>query len=308
MAVANLLASLTGNAQQSSLYGANVWYPNASLSINQSQVPVNQGTNWLIWQIQVVGIPTGEAFNGIVVSGNNSFGVLPASLRQASLFSNLFATLAGFTGQGGNALQVLAGNSTPVALNATVTKAGFTSTDIANGTMLLGVAASTNNVDPGSTLGDLRWGARTFTVYTGPDTPNPVVSKPSGTLANPAGNISPGVFPGTQFAALTFTLTQPLPQAALSFQWSLPNIPAGLTFAANGLTSLTQAKGTGSDPTHPYDGSCGAINVARNYPLGVTGVALAVTGFGGGVTYNTIAQLVVRGTQGPPTGMMWMEV
>jgi hypothetical protein len=115
------------------------------------------------------------------------------------------------------------------------------------------------------------------------------------------------VFAGQQFASLTFTLTQPLPQSFLSFQWNLPTIPAGLTFASTGGTTLNQTKGSTGDPVNPYVGSTGAINVASTVPPGTYAINVTVSGFSGGGTYTLVGQLTVASTQGPPTGLMWME-
>ena len=51
-----------------------------------------------------------------------------------------------------------------------------------------------------------------------------------------------------------------------------------ITFASNGLTTLTQNKGTGNDPANPYVGNTGLLNIGPTTPSGVYRILVDVSG------------------------------
>jgi len=279
MAIVTVNASLTGFATQASFYGTRAW--SVAGSVLASTIPLGAGTSWLVWACQS-SVPAGQALNAIQIGGGGiDFtvgGGGAGRLRIAKLYAKAIASFS-FTGDVGTQIDSVAGTGTGKAISASVAvPGGMTSDNLRNGTVFIGVAVSTDNGD--SALGDglFRYGALAFTFYTGPDGATPPAGTPVTTMTNPAGNYSPGKYRGQQFAALTATLTTPLPQTAFALVFSCP---VGMTFS-NGSTVLSLPKGTTQDPGNPYTGSTGLINISNTIAPGSYTIGAQVNGIAGG--------------------------
>lgn len=270
-------------------------------------IPVNVGTNWVIWQIGVSSIATGEAFNGVTITGTNSFAVSGANTRVAQLLANLFNSFNAFNGATGTLMDSYTANSGNKPLAYTLTKAGFTSTDLKNGNFFLGIAVNTNNNDPSYGNGTFTYNSFTFQIYTGSDFPNPPATAAAGTWSNPNANNNPGVLPGASFASINYRLKSPIPQTFFNMQFQSSN--AGILFPNGTTLSPSFPKGTGNDASHPYDADTGIITVASSVAPGVYTIRAQTNGGPGvlgGAGLLDYSSLTVRQAAASP-GALLME-
>jgi len=261
MAVHSVIAPYNGYAVATSAMGATTWMPgNGNLVANA--IPAGAGTKWAYWKFQNAGIPAGETMTGITISGGNDFtvgGGGAGKTRVAGLAYKLARNPSEFNAAAGTQMDSLVGTGTGKTLNAVINPTGFTSNDLING-MYIGIGVGTNSADAADGGGTFRYGALTFVFTTGANQPTPPPSSPNGILTNPVGNQSPGVYPGGQFASLSFKLTAPdFPQTtSLRYDWSFNKI--GFTFS-NGASSLLQTNTAGGGITNLI-GNTGLITVA----------------------------------------------
>ena len=151
----------------------------------------------------------------------------------------------------------------------------------------MGVCLSTAYLDPGAGNGVFHFSAFNWTL-TFNEAP-PQSDKVNARADNPSPNVDPGKLPGAQFDSVRFNFLGPIPQGGMTFAWSLP---AGITFA-NGQGSMSQAKGTGGDPTNPYSGDSGPMSIAATTPPGTYTLTVAVQGLSFAPSYQLSTQLVV---------------
>jgi hypothetical protein len=308
MAVTSVSASPSANSSIISAYGAAGWSMSASSAVI-TRVPVGAGSAWCVWQLGIPGLPPGQAITGIRLSGFIAFyvGTMTGVVRTATAYVNMFKTFAEFSGTNSNdPMATIAGDGQGINLDYTFRKGGFTSTDLANGNVFVGIAVSTTNVDTSRGDGQYSFGALNWTVYTAPNDPAPPAGSITTRLTNPPANVSPGVFRGGQFAQLTMQLLTPLPQTSYTTRFDLP-VGGGLTFPGGSLGKLINT-GTSAIPGDPYRGYSGPINIAANAKLGLQTIYATVAGLqgvgGDGVTsQQAFTQLYVR----PRTGMMLTE-
>ena len=249
-----------------SSYGTANWATVSATIV--ASIPVNVGTNWTIWQIGVSSIATGEAFNGVTISGSNGF-VVPSSpnARVAQLLVNAFNNFNAFNGATGTLMDSYTSGAGNKNLAFTFTKAGFTSTDLKNGNFFLGIAVNTNNNDPSYGPGSFTYNSFSFQLYTGSDIPNPPATAAAGTWTNPNANNNPGALPGASFASLNYRLKSPIPQTFFNMQFQSSN--AGILFPNGTTLSPSFPKGTGNDASHLYDSDTGIISVGAGVAPGV---------------------------------------
>jgi hypothetical protein len=289
MSIITFQGSPTSWGQQGSAYGSTGWAYDGNNPT--SSIPLGAGTYWIIWQLRTSGIASGQALNGLRIFGGNDFTVGGGGgtrTRIATLYASARKTYS-FVGTGGSTVGTLPGTGAGANTDYVMSMSGFTTDDLLAGNLYVGMAVSTNSADSGLGNGIYRLGSRTFTVYTPPDIPQPPGTTVVTTLVNPTGNTLPGKFPGQQFAALTYTLWQPQPQASYQMAFSIGN---GFTFASNGSSLLTLNKGTVNDPASPYIGSTGLINMPAGIKPGSYPIFASINGITGGAG-SAVAQLVV---------------
>ena len=296
MAVVNLLPPAYAFNSAASAYGSNFW---GMISGGvASSIPNAQGAAWAYWKMQASGIPAGQAFNGFNVQANIDFtvGAGGAGISRASSLYVLGLPHTGFGGASGVAISGAPGTGAGQVVNAVYQPAGFTSSDLLNGTMYLGVAVSTTGADAGLGNGIFRYVPTNIILYTGADTPTPPAGNISGTLTNPAANNFPGAFPGSTLAALTFVYAQPKPDAVATAFFSIVGTTK-LTFTGNPTVSLDCSSGHGYTCTTPL------INIAADCPPGVYQISMQVNN-ATSPTYVVWTTVVVRQSGGMP----FMEV
>jgi hypothetical protein len=309
MAVTSVSANPGAHSNSVSAYGNVGWAMSASSAVMARPIPAGDGSAWCVWQVGVSGLPPGQAITGIRLSGSIAFyvGTMTGVVRTATAYVNMFKTFAEFSGaNSNNPMATIAGDGNPTNLDYTFKKGGFTSTDLANGNVFVGIAVSTINADTTRGDGQYSFGALNWTIYTAPDDPAPPAGSITSKLINPTPNTNPGVFTGGQFAQVTLQLLTPLPQSGYSSRFDLP-YQSGLTFASNGLTGLNLQSGTVSNPTDPYRAYSGLLNIAAKTKPGVYsiyGTVSGLSGVGSGPTSQQIfSQLTVRSR----SGMMFTE-
>jgi hypothetical protein len=298
MAVSNVSAS-GAFAEQPSAYGNMSWGSASSSQLGSTTGP-GEGTNWAIWQIGISGLPTGKAMTGISISGPCSFSVRGGG-RNATLYADLWSSFNQFNGAAGVSVATMPGSGVTQNINYVFKKSNFTSDQLAAGNFFFGFAVQTDSGNSTGGGGTFSLGALSWTIYTAPDDPAPPAGSITTKLINPAANISPGVFPGGQFAQVTLQLLTPLPQSGYSSRFDLP-YQSGLTFAKNGSTALNIQSGTVSVPADPYRAYSGLLNVAASTKVGVYsiyGTVSGVSGTGANPTSQQIfSQLTVRSRGG----------
>jgi len=278
MAVTNVSAS--GNfGDTPSAYGNYPW-GGASASAIASTLPATAGTVWAVWQIGVVGVPAGQVVNGINVSGPFSFGV-SGGVRKASLYVYANSSFNPFTGSPGvGPIAVATAGAAAVNVNYNYSPVGLTSDNLANGTFYLGFAVQTDGGNAGAGNGTISLGTLSWTIYTAPDQPIAPPGSPSCRIINVPGNINPGVFPGSSFAAITCQLLQPVPQSNYATRFDV-QVGQNLTFADSGTTGILRNCGTVPVPADPHRGYSGLINIAANAKPGWRTVWATVSGLAG---------------------------
>jgi hypothetical protein len=291
MGIYSLQANPAGTGQQASAWGTTAWQYNPSA--NFAVIAQGAGTNWMAWACQIGGIPAGKPLNAIRVQGINDFTVGAGGVgktRLATFYMQVLRTYS-FTGTAGSGEQTLTGTGTGAEMIWNVATPGWTTDDLINGNLYIGVAVATNNGDAGQGSGTARYGAMSFTFYTDTDGAPGGGGSVSTTLVNPTANFNPGKYGGQQFAALTYTFVSPKPQASFNMQFKIYG--AGVTFASSGTSTLVLFKGTTSDPGNPYIGSTGLINVAANAMPGSYLIDAGIANVAGGNGYQTGSLLVL---------------
>lgn len=220
---------------------------------------------WALFQIGVAGVVTGQSFNGIRIQGIDDYtyaGGGGARTRIASHYAKLGHTsgaFAGFASGSGSLVASVPGSGIGAGVNAVLTDGSFTSTDIANGTMWVGIQVDGGPQEAGLGGGPFRTSAFNFTMYTGGDAPTPGSGEPSGTIINP--NALP-VAAGGQFLGVTANYLPPsgFGTNSLEIVFAVP-AGSGLTFAGGGF-ERTYNKGLLADPANPYSQVGPAINIS----------------------------------------------
>jgi hypothetical protein len=294
MAVVTIVANVAAaDVTKDSNYGNYPWSLPAGVPTNV--VGIGAGTKWMVWAFTTGGITAGESFNGIRVQGTNDFtvgGGGAGKTRQAVVYLRASKSFD-YAGTTGSSVQTLVATGTGANLNTVLTPSGWSSTDLLNGNVFVGVAAMTNSGDSGQGDGTLRYNAITFTFYTGSDVPSPPAGQTKTTLTNPSGNYTTGKFAGQQFAALDYVLIDPHTNAYFNMEFALP---LGLTFVNSGSTNMSLQKGASGDPANPWNASTGLINVAASTKGGMYPIQAQCRGVLGNPTVSGIqtGQLFVR--------------
>lgn len=300
MSITAVTLNPSAGSQTSSPYGINPWY--SAPSHFDSYIPINDGSGWIVFQIQVPGLTLGEVFNGVRIVGSHDFLVGGGSgvFREATGQWRIGASVASFIGAAADGtFGPVNGSGVSQSLNFVATKGGFTSTDIVNGTMYLGFAVSSNGL---SAIHGPAW-YRNFclntTFFCGPDSPFTPPASTYATLVNPTSNTTPGKPPGAQFDPMNLTYTQPIPQANIQFRWTISG--AGLTWVSSGTGLLVQSQGTAGNPGSPYFNTTSPINISAATPPGTYNMQVWISGaFITDLFINT--SVVVAG---PGGGQFW---
>jgi hypothetical protein len=281
MSVVNFNINPGAGSQVSSPYGPAYWYTNPSNM--QTLINPDSGAGWICFQIQQPGLPLGEVFNGVRLQGVHDF------LVNGGAGTGRFAT--GLCRIGHSATEFIGaayettfgpvnGSGIGQNVNFVIGKAGYTSTDIVNGTLWVGFSVGSDNGNPGvgSGAATYRNAVLTAIAYTGADTPTPPISSTSGFLTNPTANTSPGKVIGQFFEPVSMTYVQPMPGPnSFQYRWSLQG---PLQFAANGTQSYIISQGTVGNPGSPYVGNTGNINIPVGTNPGTYFLTVLVTGVG----------------------------
>jgi hypothetical protein len=149
---------------------------------------------------------------------------------------------------------------------------GFTSDNLRNGSIFVGVVSYADAGNPTINEGKYRMGVTSWQIYTGTSTPSPPGGTPTGYLTPTPGNANPGVYAPGQFGntRATYLENGVGVQQFLTFFWTIYG-PAGITFAANGTQSLRIDRGMSQGDISTWNWSdCGLINVAASVPPGST--------------------------------------
>jgi len=277
MSIIAISLPVGGGSQCSSSNGNQAWYQGTGNV--QAYINPNSASGWIVWQIKVPGLPAGEVFNGFRIQGVHDFlvGGGAGNGRIADGLWKLGHTFNEFIGASwDDHYGTVDGSGVGVSVNYVGSKAGFTTTDIINGTMYLGYMVGSDNGLPGVGMGAAwyRTSILTGTMYTGTDLPTPPPSSSVGVLTNPLANTQPGKIAGQSFSALTLEFQQPIPQANITFRWSLQ----GPLQFSNGTQSLNQSQGTTGNPSSPYINNTGLIAIPAGTAPGNYSINVLVTG------------------------------
>lgn len=305
MGIYNVTAVPSANGQTTSAWAGNaVWSANASNV--QVQLPVGQGSNWVVWKVQIEGATPGEQFNGIRIQGTDDFTVGGGGggiNRTAQQYVDLEHSLAAFIDKAGTPTGiVIPGSGVGQEINYVKTAAGFTSDDLIAGTFYVGIGALSDTADVGLGDGIFRSSTLTWTIYTGADLPDPPPGTPTGYLSNPASNTNPGVSEEDGvFLPVTFVLTGGT-GAFKNVQWLLPSAfpnPAEskIEFDINGTQSY-------SVPLTGSQVDTGTMSVVPAWATpGQYTLTCNVSGFDGGGTISLSAVLTIKEPGG--SGWFW---
>jgi hypothetical protein len=271
-----------------SAYGNTNWGLSSFTSVGAS-LPPGAGTAWAVWQIGIAGLTPNQPVNGITISGPISFYVSCPVARTARLYVAMYHSFPEFNSSAGDALVItVPGDQKTYNVNYQFTKQGFTTNDLANGTLYLGFAVSTTAEHPECGNSSYSLGALDWTIYTGPNYAVPPSGSPTGKLTNPASNVNPGVFPGGQLLQATMQLLTPLPQQYYTCTISVP-YQSGLTFVDTGTYSMRRNMGYQNFPNDPYRTYSTPINVAANTKPGT----YVLTGYIAGLSQSEPTSLTM---------------
>jgi hypothetical protein len=293
MTVLALSPSPASGTQVSSPYGPAFWYGNTANV--QCSINPDNGAGWVIYQVKSSGLPAGEVVNGIRIQGVHDFlvgGGAGTGRGATGVWKWGHATTDFIGASADGTFGPVLGSGVGQNINFVSFKAGFTTTDINNGTFYIGFSVGSDNGNPGVGMGAATYRNACFgwTVFAGTDQPTPPPTATVVTIINPASNVNPGVVPGGQFAAVDLTLNQVLPQTSFQFRC---NLPANMTWAANGSGFQAILRGTSNNPGDPYHASTGLINVASNCLAGSYTFEVNTTGGSLGNVYQYVTLVVL---------------
>jgi hypothetical protein len=246
-------------SQFTSAYGSAGWSAGNG-NIYTSLAP-GGGSSWAIWTFQVPSATPGETVSYIRIAGSHSFSVSGGSARQCTGRVRFDHSNNGFLNQGSSdLLGAIAGSGASIGVNGTFSPAGFTATDLINGTLMIGMCGSTDAADSAKGAGTYYNACLDFTVYTGSDVPAPPVNSPGGYFQTTASNSNPGVLPGGQFGNTRAVWTGPN-SAFMTYWWSILGVPGNtITFAATGTTTRRVDKSMSGNPADWKYSDSGALN------------------------------------------------
>jgi len=278
MSIINLNLSIGAAAQCSSINGNQVWY-NDTTNVKAFINP-DSASGWIVWQIKIPGLPAGEVFNGIRLQGVHDFlvGGGAGTGRLATGLWKLGHTFNEFIGATwDDSFGAVYGSGVGSNVNYVAQKAGYTSTDIVNGTMYLGYMVGSDNGLPGVGMGAAWYRNSMFgcTMYTGADTPSPPPSSTVCILTNPIANNQPGKIVGQTFDSMNLLFQQPQPQANFQYRWSLSG---PLLWSSNNNILLVQSMGTAGNPGSPYSRDSGTVLIPAGTSPGVYSLSILVSG------------------------------
>lgn len=294
MTVQSFSPSPASGTQVSSPYGPAFWYGNTANV--QCSINPDSGAGWVIYQVKSTGLPPGEVVNGIRIQGVHDFlvnGGAGTGRSATGLWKWGHATSDFIGAAYDGTFGPVTGSGVGQNVNFVSWKAGYTTTDMNNGTFYIGFSVGCDNGNPGVGSGAATYRNACFgwTAYTGADQPAPPPTATVVAVINPAANTQPGVVPGGQFQSIDLTLTQVLPQTSFQFRAQLPGT---MTWASNGSGFIAVLRGTTNNPGDPYHVAMGLINVPANHAAGSFTIEVNTVG-GTLVNHYSYIPLVVLG-------------